>query len=218
LDDYQVVAAIGSFLDLDEGWDERSVHGWTATRRQAFEDTCRQILAWPSWDEQIAVGLASDDEATFWVAEEIARERGSDTFDVLLNRLRADAYDTGWFFAWRQADSRRAEQLVELARTSLPLDEVAGAPADEMGLRPGWEVHAALDWSLQALRRHPGIGADLLLIGLGSPVVRNRNMALMALKDWPRDTWPAAAPALITEIARRDPCEDTRELAAELPG
>jgi hypothetical protein len=216
LDDYQAVAAIRSFLSRDEGWDERSVHGWTATRRQAFEDACQQVLSSPSWDERIAVAMASDDRATFWLAERIARLRGWDTFDVLLSRLRADAFDSCWFNAWEQADGERAEQLVQVARSSLPLEEITGGPADELGQGPGWRVHFTLDWTLQALREHPGVGADLILVGLGSPVVRNRNLALMALKHWPRDTWPATASDLVTDLALRDPNEHAKALAAEL--
>jgi hypothetical protein len=216
LDDYESVAAIRSFLDRDDGWEERSVHGWTATRRQAFEDACQQILASPSWDERIAFGMASDDETTFWLAERIARLRGWDTFEVLLGRLQADVFDSAWFNAWEQADDDRAEQVVELARSRLPLEKLTGGPADEVGLGTAWRVHFTLDWTLQALRDHPGVGADLILVGLRSPIVRNRNMALMALKHWPRNTWPTTAPDLISDLARCDPNEHAKELATEL--
>lgn len=217
LDDYTAVAAIGSFLRRDDGWAERGARGWSATRRQTFKDACRRILTWPSWDEHIAAGLASDDQGTFWLAQQVAHLHGTDTFDVLLSRLWVDAFDDHcWFEAWRQADGGRAEQLVDLARSSLPLAQIASGPADELGLGPEWRAHSALERTLQALRDHPGVGADLLLVGLRSPVVRNRATALVTLQQWPPATWPATATDLVTGLAQHDPDDDTRELAAAL--
>jgi hypothetical protein len=60
------------------------------------------------------------------------------------------------------------------------------------------------------------IGGDLILVGLHSPVVRNRNMSLQALSRWPRDTWPTTADTLVSRLAASDPDEQTRELAAEI--
>jgi hypothetical protein len=70
--------------------------------------------------------------------------------------------------------------------------------------------------SLQALRDHPGIGGDLLIIGLQSPVTRNRNMALNALQEWPAESWPLEARGLIEVAATADPNEQTRELAGRV--
>jgi hypothetical protein len=80
-----------------------------------------------------------------------------------------------------------------LGRTQLPLAEIASGPDRALGLGPQWKAHDAPDWSLQALRDHPGIGGDLLTIGLQSPVTRNRNMALNAFQQGPAESWPSEA-------------------------
>jgi hypothetical protein len=214
LHDFTAVAAIRRFLADEDGWDDRVDRGWTATRRQAFEDACDEILARGCWTARITAGLASTDE--FHLANQAARTLGIDTFDVHVARIRADPFDTNWFDAWEQADTDRAHVLADLARTLLPIADIATGPADELGLGGRWRAHSALDWTLQALRDHPGIGADLLLAGLRSPVTRNRNMALRALDQWPRSAWPADAQETVAHLARTDPNPETRQLAAEL--
>ena len=82
LGDFNAVAAIGEYLAREDGWDERSRRGWTATRRQAFESTCAEILDRPLWDDRVAVGLLSDDPAEVWLAERAASRRGVDTLDA----------------------------------------------------------------------------------------------------------------------------------------
>jgi hypothetical protein len=118
------------------------------------------------------------------------------------------------FRAWQQADQSRAELLVSLARQLLPLDEIPTGPSDSLGIGPDWRPHVALDWTLQALRDHVGVGPDLVLIALQSPVIRNRNMALNVLKAWPRETWSEGAYELAKRLAVADPREKTRASAA----
>ena len=216
LQDLITVHALQSFLKRDDGWEERAQRGWTATRRQAFEDACAEIMGRDRWNSLIQAGLDSEDPVEFGRANEAARRHGTDTFDVHVRRIRVEPLGHGWFDAWNQADHDRALQLADLARTLLPLDEIATGSGDALGIGPGWRPHQALDWSLQALRDHPGVGGDLLIMGLQSPVIRNRNMALTALQEWPRASWPDGAGELIQTIAASDPNERTRELASEL--
>ena len=215
LHDFTAVANIRRFLSGENGWEERAVRGWTATRRQAFEDVCDEILGRPAWTALITAGL-SGDASEFHLANWAARRRGMDTFAAHVARIRADPFDMAWFEAWQQADTGRARELAELARTLLPLSDIATGPGDELGLGVAWRAHRALDWTLQALRDHPGIGADLVLTGLRSPVTRNRNLALKALERWPRADWPPAALDAVLVVAGTDPNADTRKLAAEL--
>jgi len=216
LRDFSSIASLATFLASDEPWDHLASLGWTATRREAFERACEDVLGRDSWDPLIYVGLDSDDGAGYWLAEQAARRRGLDIFDIQVARIRREPLGSGWFAAWQGADDVRAARLASLAQDLLPLDEIATGPADAMGLGPEWQAHGALDWSLQALRDHPGIGSALVLAGLQSPVVRNRNMALQCLKTWPRETWPDGAADLARRLAHSDPNEHAREFAIEV--
>jgi hypothetical protein len=216
LGDYLAIASIRSFLVDEQDWEELGTRGWAATRRAAYEARCDEILGRDQWEGRIAVGLLSDEPAELWRAERAARLRGLDTFDLHLHRVRLDPLGSSWFNAWQQADTERARQLADLALDLLPLHDIATGPAQELGLGPGWEAHRALDWTLQALRDHPGVGADLLVVGLQSPVTRNRNLALNVLKAWPGARWPPAARELAERVAASDPDERTRAYAAEV--
>lgn len=214
IQDFSDVAAVRDFLTHEAmDWEARVAAGWTTSRREAFEACCAEILGRDEWHDRITVGLLSDDEAEFRRAEHAARQRGMDTYDALIDRIRRDPYGSWWFMAWNQASDGRAGQLADLAGELLPLDDIVGELADEMGAGPGWEPHRALDWTLQALHGHPGVGGDLLLVGLRCPVTRNRNMALRALTEWPRSTWPEGAAELARHLASADPNERTRQNA-----
>lgn len=217
LRDWHAVDAVRGWLADEAGdWDERATRGWTATRRTVLQEACEAVLADPAWDDRVAAALHSDDPHEFWLADQAARRRGGDTFDLHVAKVGDDPAGGPWFDAWQQAHTaERAERLVDLARRTLPLGELGSGAADELGVGPGWQQHSALGWTLQALRDHPGTGGDLLLVGLRSPVVRNRNMALNALERWVA-TWPEGAEVLVDAAARTDPQPATRDRAREV--
>jgi hypothetical protein len=211
-DDYLAVAAIRDFVGGDE-------HGafdrpeW-ASRREAFHAMSLEILGQPHWHDRVTALLKPDaSDSDFWAAKSVARDLGIDTFEVSFRRIEQDPFGSDWFDAWRGADTDRARRLVELASTRLPLAEIASGPGNELGLGSEFKAHQALEWSLQALRDHPSVGGDLLVIALHSPVTRNRNMALNAFQQWPAKSWPSEARGLIEAAAATDPNNDTRDLA-----
>ncbi|MCO1574175.1 hypothetical protein M8C13_00185 [Crossiella sp. SN42] len=106
--------------------------------------------------------------------------------------------------------------MTELARTLLPIDQIATGPADEKSHGPHWQAHRALAWTVQALQAHPGVGGDLVLASLLSPLTRDRSMALAVLLEWPKRTWPPGAAAAVEQVARTDPDEGNRHIAARL--
>lgn len=161
----------------------------------------------PHWPEVIAAGLQSDDRHTGWLANAAAARYGIETFGLHWERLQADPLDGPWFDAWKSANSpARRDSLVDLARASFPRASIAtGRAADTLGFGPEFRAHRALDWTLQALRDHPGLGADLVTLGLLSPMTRNRNMALAALKEWPVATGRKAFRPTYAESHRRTP-------------
>ena len=216
LDDYRAVAAIRDFVDDEQRWEDHR-QGWSVSRREAFHAVSVEILGQHHWHDRVATVLTSETEDGFFnAALVVARDLGIDTFEVNFRRLEEDPLGSVWFDAWRDADTERARRLAELALARLPLAEIATGPGDALGVGPQFKAHGALDWSLQALRDHPGVGGDLLIAGLQSPVTRNRNMALNAFQRWPTELWPPQARALMEATAAGDPYEPTRTLAGKV--
>jgi hypothetical protein len=213
LADLAAVTALQQWLASDS-WTEPP--GWSAVQRELCLAACREITARDHWLDWISVALLSEDEAEFAQAQHLAVTRGQDTFDALLPRIWKDPFEGPWYAAWREADRPRAERLCAAARDLLPLDLIASGPADELLGGPDRRPHAALEWTLQALRDYSGVGGDLLLVGLQSPITRNRVMALKALQTWPRQAWPAGAQDLVQALSANDPHEQTREYAGRV--
>lgn len=125
------------------------------------------------------------------------------------NRLKEGSGDS-WYAVMQTDDPKRIDEVLQLAESTIPLDEIATGPAEEMGLGPEWAHHSHLDFVLQDLRRFPGKGWPSIRTGARSPVVRNRHMALRALSPWGKDRWPTEAPALLERALQEEPDEDVR--------
>src|SRR5918912_19278 len=108
-------------------------------------------------------------------------------------------------------DGERIGPVVEFAEANIDLAAIATGAGDELGLGRGFEQHSCLDYVLQELRRFPGHGATLIEAGLKSPVVRNRNMAIAALADWPRGKWSSGLEKSVERAAECEPDEGVRE-------
>lgn len=218
LRDLRTATSIARMLGDGTEPDSRVEQDWTEEDRSRLREKARAIADLPLWSGVIAAGLESEDRQTFWLATEAAPRFGIETFDLHLDRVRTDPLDGAWYDAWKAADTEaRREALITLARETFQRHLiVTGASSNSIGLGRDFRAHMALDWTLQELRHHPGAGGDLVLLGLASPTVRNRNMSLTALHEWPRTDWPDAALDLLRQIAENDPNEHTRHLAREL--
>jgi hypothetical protein len=216
LGDFHALTALSRWLRTDGDWEARRGLGWTETTRAVLTTACVEILQRDEWQDRIAVGLLSEDLDEFWRAEKAARARGADTFDIHVGRIETDPFEGFWFQAWFQADRPRAERLAQLARRVLPLDQIATGPTDVMGFGPEWRPHRALDWTLQALPDHIGVGGDLVLVGLTSATTSNREMALNVLRLWPVEKWPTGARELAMRLAASDPNDGIREYAGQI--
>ncbi len=216
LEDFAAVEAIRDFLQDDGEWALAARERWSPTRARILEDFCVAVLHREHWPALVRDGLRSDDRRRFALADSAAAGLGIDTFDVHLERLRRDPLNNGWLRAWSQADGARAGILADLARDLLPLAEIATGPLDEHGLGCRFAAHRTLQWTLRALADHPGVGVELILAGLQSPVTRNRCAALEALDAWPCDVLPLALAEALSVLAARDPEPDNRPRARRL--
>lgn len=215
--DLRTVVSIARLLG---GGDDEEVCielGWEEDDRARLASKVSAVLDLPLWPHVIAAGLESDDAHTFWLANAAAAQFGIDTFGVQWERLQSDPLGGPWYDAWRLADSEpRRESLVALARATFTPESIVTGGPDTLGFGLEFHAHRAFDWTLQELRHHTGLAPDLVALGLRSPMIRNRNMALNALKAWPVAAWPEGAENVLRSIASSDAYEPTRLLAREV--
>lgn len=208
LEDLVAVSVIEQFLREEDGEARDPALGWLA-RRATLLELIASVRARTDWREKIREGSESGDPQAFWTASEAAKALGIDTWDIYFERLRRG--EDQWFFVMQTEDPERIGKVLLLAEKILPLDEIASGPAEELGIGSEYRHHSALDYVLQELRRFPGKGWSLIRVGLQSPVVRNRNMALRALAAWNRTEWPEEVEALLKRALATEPEEETRE-------
>ncbi|MNI85734.1 hypothetical protein D3C73_1427560 [compost metagenome] len=80
-----------------------------------------------------------------------------------------------------------------------------------MGLGKEYAAHRMLDTILQSLDRFEGIGTELILTGLNSPVIRNRNMAIMALEGWSVTSWGEPLIKAVIHLSGVEPVDSVKE-------
>ena len=211
LQERAVVSSIRRFLDQP---DDVTVPPDTQAAMTAQAD---EFVSRPHFPALVEAGLADDDTATYWLAKEAALDLGVDIYDATYSRIHDDIDEhPPWFDLLRATDDARLDRTLDLARTKIDLDAVATGPADEMGLGPGYEADSILGWVLQELGRFPGSGWDFLAAGLRNRVVRHRNMAIRALRDWPRNRWPAGAEAALEALITDEVRDGVRRFASDV--
>ena len=200
------------FLSDAAGWENRCSKGWTPATREEMLCTCIRLMGFPGWKTKIDSAIHSPDNRVFYEADAAAQELGIDTREIHFDRVRAEPLkSSSWYRLLQQTNENQIDEILSFAESALPLDEIATGPADSLGLAEKYAAHHALDWILQDLKRFPGHGWEFIKIGLQSPVTRNRNMALNALLEWPRPSWPKQAFTLLTRLRAIEPNEKLRE-------
>ncbi|EMD1716846.1 TPA: hypothetical protein U2I46_003258 [Providencia stuartii] len=185
----------------------------------AITSLAQTILDNPIWDKLIAQGLNSDDDILFRNSTSIARARGQDIFPYLYEKQLNHPENDLWFELMKTNDIDQVKQVIALAEQQLPLEAISTGPSDSLGLGAGYAQHGKLDFILQELPRFPGVGLSMILCGLQSPVVRNRNMALRALANWKREDWPQDLEPLLTQCHAIEPDNEAKaRFAAPLRG
>lgn len=213
---FVVVDDVSRFLRRDVGWPERYQRGWTSRQRASLTVACERVLSWPQWPQLAAAGLESGDDATFWAAERTAQALGLDTFGAHWRRLQANPLRGNWNAVMRLANDDRIGQIIELATAAIDPDALATGAADRLGISPEYAAHNALTFILQDLGRFPGQGWHLVRAGLRNPVVRVRNMAVKTLREWPPSAWPPPAAQALSDAARAEPADRTRQAMIEV--
>ncbi len=103
------------------------------------------------------------------------------------------------------SDPEYGQKTADLFEQKLPLKEMRKGPGLSIGLDPEEKDYRTLDMILQELGALPFTGIELLVTGLQSPVIRNRNFAIRALDRWVLDKktpLKELAPRLYSEVCK----------------
>ncbi|MEL6638260.1 MAG: hypothetical protein AAFR05_16005 [Bacteroidota bacterium] len=191
---------------------EREVlQSWDANELANARIDLNTILTSKDWSSEIKTALQSPNDQVFWNAKQVAHQFGFDLSDVLWKRLGQAPLDSfSWYDIITYAPPERPQQLVDKAIELLPLAAISPGPEDSMGLGPDWSKHQALGHLIVFLQDHPGVGEAIILAGLNSPAIGNRNATLRTLQAWTADHWTSAIQSELNKLRRIEPTPDTK--------
>jgi len=212
------VRPILRFLEEDDAdWPRREQMGWSPGLRQEMVRRCKEILARPSWREEVLATLANPAPSTYWQASEAAKIVGIDAWPQHLRLIEGGSLNlTAWHGAAGTEDPARMRKLVEVAERVLDLEELASGPATSLGFGPLHQLFAAHEQMVGQLARFPGQGWPLVEAGLRSPVIRIRHAAIRTLEAWGRGEWPPETTDLLDQATAQEPDDEVRKALERL--
>lgn len=213
-----VLFSILDFLAQDEeNWSGRMSEGWTEQLRIDTRDACESLIAEAKWVRIVIDAVSTGDSSDRHYGAVCADKLGVDIWDTLYGQLAADPLkDSHYFQLMKSNDPNRIRQLVQFATEHLPLQHIAAGPGDEMGFGQEYAAHRILDTILQSLDRYEGIGVELILTGLNSPVIRNRNLAIKALEGWHVAAWGDRLIEAVNHLSQIEPDDSVKERVHKL--
>lgn len=150
-----------------------------------------KVFTWADWSDYSRWTLERDD-ANFYVAEEILRARGNDTFPYLLAKAcrgSGEGENVGaWVLATKYAGPERIDEVLGWAEKRLIGDQ---------GLKP------AAAFVVEALVAYPGHGWPLLKAALRSRSPLEYIPALRVLGSWDTGDWPDDTAMVLTQMLDR---------------
>lgn len=219
IDDLLTVCAINGMLNREEFLsDENIVNGWSIDLIEEYKIICEKYIADPKWTEVIWNNVKADDPVVNWKGREAAKKMHIDIWDYVFSRLQTVPDDdpnyekcTYYFVLAETDDGERFQKLVEYTEQKLPLETIASGPALDMGMGLEYQNHSCLDTMLQFLRNKDGVGIKLIVAGLWSKVIRNRNLALSALETWDAQHFSPLIISRLRALKKYEPDKDVKK-------
>lgn len=214
VDHLNVLFMIREFLEDEEAdWSEMRKLGWTEDMRTNLLIDIHRIVVQPHWKELVNSKKDTGSDAEYWRVSRAAEYLNIDMWDSYRRRLLEFPEDTGrWFDLMRCADETHIDEITDLARTNIDLEQVAVGITREIGFGKAFTLHQNLDVVLQDLGDFPGKGLDLIDAALQSPMMRTRNLALIALAAWGESHWPEGMRQKLTESLPDEPSDEIKSV------
>jgi hypothetical protein len=218
LDQFIVANNIMEFLNgPEEDWAKRKKGGWEKYDRHDLAKKAETIVKHPKWKKHVLEKLDTNDDAIFWKVSRSAELLKIDIWETHWRRLNEAPLDSvRWYNVMARVDKGRIDDVLSLAKHVLPLNEIAAGPSSELGLGEDFNAHSCIDFVLQELGQFPGKGIDLIKAGIGSPVIRNRNMSLKALSNWGQENWPNDIVPFLEQAKLAEPEDDVKKSIEKL--
>jgi len=173
-----------------------------------------EVLISKDWNSEVNKALDSANNLEFWNGKQAAKKLDIDISCTLWNRLEKFPLDsTSWYDITTYIKHDTPQRLVDKAIGLIPIEELSTGPKDSMGVGPDWQKHQSLDYVITFLENYPTVGEEVIIAGLNSPVIRNRNMTLKTLQSWTSDNW---SEKIITELKKLREIEPTEDTKADL--
>lgn len=173
--------------------------GWSDTIIDCMILKIKEIINDDEWPIIVKSNLNTSDNAVFWQVKKCAEILGIDIKDTHWKRLKSDSNNSSNWYNVIESYDIVDEELLNYARTFLPLEDLCTGAREELGLGMEYTRYTILMYILQALRGHDNLGKDFVLHALNSPVINNRNMALNVLASWESSRYDGQVMHALTE-------------------
>ena len=171
-----------------------------------------EILNSKDWTTEVQKALKSSDDIEYWNGKQAAQKLGMDLWETFWNKLKQNPLDySAWYDVTTNAKESNVDEIIELAMNKLPLDELGSGPKDSMGFGDDFQKYSSLDNIILFLENRPRKGEKIILVGLDSPVTRNRNIAIRVLSNWKAENWSSEIAEKIKKLSEIEPNENTKE-------
>lgn len=207
--------ASGRELDIDDYEVVRNIRDYDGENGKVAA-LCSDIIKSEKCRERVKLAV-KDGKAI-----ELANELGIDCRADILSLLETDIEKHRYLCAYLMDDTEYRVKVIALFGEKLPLDEMKSAPTMDMGLGVEFKKQQCLDAIVQYLDKYPLEGIDLIETALQCAPVRNRHMALRALRSWvnakqtPLEQLLPETFALLQRLKEIEPDEEDRETMASL--
>lgn len=199
--DLRLVAAVGVLRRFASS--AKAVSCWTAAERARLQAMAEQLCDRPDWRQLVQDALDDEDlevvKRGLWQAALV----GVPFTDQVTRQLRRAPYDFDLWYALVDY-TEDIDPALRLADELLPLAELVTGPTLAVG-SCGQGPEGILDLVVSRLDAHPGKGWPLIAVALSNRTIRNREMALLALKAWPAALITAEMRHALLAAAGREP-------------
>jgi hypothetical protein len=207
---YNTIHRIKDYLE-ESSADNETLKKWNQNDLSNCLIDINELLNSKDWTTEVKTALKSSDNIEYWNGKQAAEKMGIDLWDTVWNKLKRGSIDnSAWYDVTSNAKENNVEEIIDFALRNLPLTLLGSGPKDSVGIGDHYQKHASLEAVLTFLEKYPRKGEKLILVGLDSPVTRNRNVAIRVLDKWKTENWSDEITEKVYRLKEIEPNEDTK--------